>query len=714
MLIGAGGIARDGHLPAYRKAGFPVAGVYDLDPARSRALADRFGIPAVHASLAEAVRQPGCAFDLATPPGAFEEILAALPRGATVLVQKPFGLDLEQATRLLALCRERRLTAAVNFQLRFAPMMLAVRDALSRRLLGELVEVELGVNVATPWHRFAFLKDSQRVEITAHSIHYLDLLRSLLGTPRGVLARTLGHPSTALAQTRTAAILDYGPRLRCVLSLNHHHDFGRRFQDALLRFEGDEGALVVRLGLLLDYPGGAADELWLCRKGGEWAQVPLRGAWFPDGFAGTMSNLQRFAAGEDAQLCTAVEDAWHTMALVEACYRSSAAPGTPVPGSPFAPSAGRASCALSGGAACALAGRVPRGVAPTEHREGAMDHRERFHATIHHQPVDRPASWLGLPVPSAEPALLRHFGVGSMDALRERIDDDVYPIEVPYHDPPSNHIACAFRFAKRSHDDKPDERTLTAPGFFEDYSDPADVERFAWPDPAEHLDREEARRRAQAAPADRIRMGIMWSAHFQDACSAFGMEQALMVMLTQPEMFRAVIDRITRFYLRAGELFYEATRGHLDAVLIGNDFGSQTGLMLDPDSIREHVFPFTRQLIAQAKGHGLTVIHHSCGSVFPIVGDLAALGADVIHPIQALAKDMDAPNLARSFGGKVAFCGGVDAQNLLVNGAPEEVRAKVRELKETFPTGLVISPSHEAILPDIPPANVEALFDAVK
>ncbi len=42
-----------------------------------------------------------------------------------------------------------------------------------------------------------------------------------------------------------------------------------------------------------------------------------------------------------------------------------------------------------------------------------MNHHERFFATIHHQPVDRPASWLGLPVPSAEKPLLKHFGVGS-------------------------------------------------------------------------------------------------------------------------------------------------------------------------------------------------------------------------------------------------------------------------------------------------------------
>lgn len=343
-----------------------------------------------------------------------------------------------------------------------------------------------------------------------------------------------------------------------------------------------------------------------------------------------------------------------------------------------------------------------------------MNHKDRFYATIENAPVDRPASWLGLPVPSAEPGLFSYFGVNSISKLKILLDDDVFPIEVPYNYPPSNHIACAFDFAKSDHLDTPDERTLTTPGFFEDYNEPADVDKFNWPDPSKYLDREESLRRAKSIDESYARMGILWSAHFQDACSAFGMEHALMMMLVNPEMFRAVIERITQFYLQANEIFYEATKGYLDAVLIGNDFGSQKGLMVDPGMLKELVYPGTKQLIEQAKSYGLKVVHHSCGSIFPIIKDLIDLGTDVIHPIQALASGMDAPNLKENFSGKVAFCGGVDAQYLLVKGSPDEVEKKVRELWELFPTGLIISPSHEAILPDIPPANIEALFRALK
>ena len=342
-----------------------------------------------------------------------------------------------------------------------------------------------------------------------------------------------------------------------------------------------------------------------------------------------------------------------------------------------------------------------------------MNHIERFYATIERKEVDRPASWLGLPDPKSLKGLFDYFKVNSIKELKEKIDDDIYPVEIPYHSPDSNAIYAAFNFAGKNMDDT-EERTLTMPGFFEDYSDPALINDFAWPDPSKYIDPKECKKLMDEIPDGYATLGVIWSAHFQDACAAFGMEAALMTMLTEPEMFRAVIDRITEFYLKANEIFYEATKGKLHAVLIGNDFGSQTGLMLSPDAIREFVLPGTRKLIDQAKKYNLKVFHHSCGAILEIIPDLIEAGVDVIHPIQALATGMDPLNLKNRFADKVSFCGGVDAQHLLVNGTPSQVRDKVLELKTIFPTGLIISPSHEAILPDIAPANIEALFGAVK
>jgi predicted dehydrogenase len=333
VIIGAGGIVNDAHLPAYRKAGFTVAGVFDVDRGRSEETAKRWQIPRVFGSIGEARATPDVVFDVAVPPEHLYEVVKQLPLGAAVLMQKPMGKDLIDARRVRDVCRNHALTAAVNFQLRFSSMMLAIRDAIARGMLGRVLDVEVNLNVDTPWGLFPFLKKLDRVEIQVHSIHYLDLVRSFLGEPRGVYAKTVAHPELPdLKSTRTSAILDYGPDVRCVLSINHHHVFGPARQAATIKLEGNQGAAVAKLGVLMNYPTGEADALSLARRGeNKWHEVPLRGRWFPDAFIGTMANLQRAAAGEDEHPWTGVEDAYRTMALVEACYQSSASGGTPIP-----------------------------------------------------------------------------------------------------------------------------------------------------------------------------------------------------------------------------------------------------------------------------------------------------------------------------------------------------------------------------------------------
>ena len=341
-----------------------------------------------------------------------------------------------------------------------------------------------------------------------------------------------------------------------------------------------------------------------------------------------------------------------------------------------------------------------------------MTHKERFFATIERREVDYPASWLGDPSKEAQKKLMEYFKAGSMTEVKKILGDDIFQVEVPYNHPPANHIACAFDFAVEN--DDYEERSLTGEGFFANSSDPADIEKFNWPDPHEHMSASECAEAVDQAPDDMVVMGMLWSAHFQDSCAAFGMENAMMKMIIDPDIYKAVIDRIVEFYLEANKIFYDATKGKLDAVLIGNDFGSQLALMVSPDLLRQYVFDGTKKLIDQAKSYGLKVIHHSCGAIFDIIPDLIELGTDAVHPIQAKAAGMEASRLHEHFYGKASFCGGVDTQDLLPHGSPEDVAKSVRELKELFPTGLILSPSHEALQPDVPPANIEAMFNAIK
>ncbi|TAH37217.1 MAG: Gfo/Idh/MocA family oxidoreductase [Planctomycetota bacterium] len=329
VVIGAGGIVRSAHLPAYRKLGFPVAGIFDVRPASAQEVARKLGVRRVFRSVEDAGAAEGVVFDLAVPAGQVLEVLRALPAGAAVLIQKPLGRDLAEARRIAALCRRKRLLAAVNFQLRFAPNMLALADGVRRGMFGEVVDVEVRVNTCTGWDQWSFLRGIPRLEIVYHSIHYLDLVRRLVGEPHGVKAWAGAHPRfPGYADTRSSVILDYGRSLRVSVQANHAHAWGGRHAVSELKLEGTRGAALARMGVNLDYPRGRPDALEIARNGAPWRRVPLRGSWFIAAFEGPMSNLQRHASGEDEALLSPVADAVKTMALVEACYRSAARPGT--------------------------------------------------------------------------------------------------------------------------------------------------------------------------------------------------------------------------------------------------------------------------------------------------------------------------------------------------------------------------------------------------
>lgn len=340
-----------------------------------------------------------------------------------------------------------------------------------------------------------------------------------------------------------------------------------------------------------------------------------------------------------------------------------------------------------------------------------MNSKQRFMATLNRQPVDRPASWIGVPDPESLPALIKHFGAKDTEDLKRRICDDGYALDPDYHSPTASAIYAAFDWYGNGDVDA-HNRTLTAPGYFHASEDLAEVEVFDWPDPALYMNRDKMAADIAAAPRDKALIGMLWSAHLQDTFAAFGMETCLINMYDNPELVHAVNDRVIDFYLKANEIFYQAAAGRVDCVLIGNDVGGQQSLMLSQTMLEDFLLPGCRKLVDQAHQHGVKVIYHSCGAISDIIPQLIEAGVDAIHPIQALARGMDAESIHQRFAGQVSFCGGVDTQRLLVNGSPEAVTQRVMELRSLFPTGLILSPSHEAVLPDIPPENIRAMLEA--
>jgi predicted dehydrogenase len=333
VILGAGGIVRDAHLPAYRKAGYPVFGLYNRTVARAEALAAEFGVERVFGSVAEAVAAApsDAVYDIALMPEQYLEVLEQLPDGAPVLIQKPLGNHLADGRAILELCRRKNLVAAVNTQLRFAPYVAAARERIARGDIGELYDLEIRVQVNTPWQMFPHVLTLDRLEINMHSVHYIDLVRSFLGNPESVAAVTVKHPAKAHANSRSDIILYYpGRQIRVVISTNHDHDYGEKYEESYIKWEGTRGAIRAQMGLLLDYPTGGEDRLEVQYDDDHaagWQPIPFKGSWFPDAFIGSMGAVQRFVGGDVSELPTSVDDVFDTMAIVEAAYDSSAAGG---------------------------------------------------------------------------------------------------------------------------------------------------------------------------------------------------------------------------------------------------------------------------------------------------------------------------------------------------------------------------------------------------
>jgi predicted dehydrogenase len=336
-MIGAGGIVNDAHLPAYKKAKWEVYAIYDISKEKAEKLAAKFAIPNVFESLEElvAAAPEDIIFDIAVPASALPGVLEAIPEASVLMMQKPMGENIREADRLLEICRRKKFIAAVNFQMRFIPTVVAAKKLIESGALGELHDIEIKMNIYHPWHLWEFLFSIPRMEMLYHSIHYMDLMRYFFGNPKKIYAKTLKHPNMMqLASTRSTIILEYNDVIKSNINTNHGHDFGLKHQESFIKFEGTKGAIKTTLGLNINYPEGVPDTFeFVTLKADqepEWQSVDLGATWFPDAFIGSMANLMCFIEGTEPVLINAVESAYQTMELVEAAYESSEGGGTTI------------------------------------------------------------------------------------------------------------------------------------------------------------------------------------------------------------------------------------------------------------------------------------------------------------------------------------------------------------------------------------------------
>ena len=333
-----------------------------------------------------------------------------------------------------------------------------------------------------------------------------------------------------------------------------------------------------------------------------------------------------------------------------------------------------------------------------------MTSRERIKAIFAGETTDRCGLWLGNPHEDSLRSYGDYFKVSSEEELRVLLGDDIRWIRPDrigryYHDPSG---LTTFDRGFTGH-------TFGSDGPLAQWEKVKEVEAFPWPEP-EYLKFDKSLQKLDDV-GEHYRMGGFWTDFFHQVSDLFGMEEYLVKMYTNPDVVHAVTDRVCEFYYAANEQFFKLAGDRMDAFFFGNDFGTQRDLIMGPDQFDEFIMPWYRKFIDQGHRHGKQVILHSCGSIYRVMDRLIGAGVDCIHPIQTKAGNMDADTLAREFKGRVAFMGGVDTQDLLVNGSPEDVMSEVKCLVEILGSRFIVSPSHEKILPDIPPENIKAMAE---
>ena len=363
-----------------------------------------------------------------------------------------------------------------------------------------------------------------------------------------------------------------------------------------------------------------------------------------------------------------------------------------------------------------------------------MTGRERIAAILAGKPTDRPGFWHGNPEDRTKEIYYRHFGI--RDENKEIPEAFLRNSQVKTNKTGQADIDLAVAVGSdmiwispelepatwKHPDGKPmwdfydggERKSLTQPGVFADCEDPSEVGRFDWPDPA-RLDFTTTLRDVDSA--NRVGLAVfggMWMPFFHIAADFFGMENYLMKMCTNPAVVHAVTSRIVDFYIEANRRCLDLMADRLTAGFFGNDFGSQLNCIISPEMFEEFIMPYYKRMIVQMKSYGLKVIAHSCGAVDRVIPRLIEAGIDGLHPLQARASGMDAESLARKYKGRLVFIGGVDTQALLPFGTVDELRLEVRRLRDVFGERFIVSPSHEALLPNVAPEKVVAMAEEAR
>ncbi len=230
------------------------------------------------------------------------------------------------------------------------------------------------------------------------------------------------------------------------------------------------------------------------------------------------------------------------------------------------------------------------------------------------------------------------------------------------------------------------------------------------PNPAQDVQFEKALEMSKwAREHDRYFIFGWWRLFFERPWEIRGMTNLLMDYYTYPEQVHKLYDALCELYL--SYLRHAVSLFPFDGFWTSDDLGHQKQMFVSAKTFRQFHKPRYEKIGALLREHNLHWWLHSCGNNFGILGDLAEAGVTVFHPVQK--HTMDEKMVADQFGERLTFLAGFDVQQTLINGTPEEVRAEVRHLIDTFdrPDGGMCLAAGNGILPGTPLDNIEAFLD---
>lgn len=241
-----------------------------------------------------------------------------------------------------------------------------------------------------------------------------------------------------------------------------------------------------------------------------------------------------------------------------------------------------------------------------------------------------------------------------------------------------------------------------------------DVESWPLPDPLAEGRYDAAEATVREFGSGYAVIGDLECSMFETAWYLVGLEKMLRDMATNEAYVSVLLDRLVELSTRTG---LELIRRGAEVIWAGDDFGTQAGMLMSPAMWRRFFKPRIRGMFDAFRDAkpDVKLAWHSCGSIVPIIPDFIEIGLDILNPIQPRARGMEPHFLKRHYGRDLVFFGGLDIQELLPRGRPQEVKDEVHRLVEILGEGggYILAPAHN-VQDDTPTENILAVFEAVR